>query len=132
MQLTKGQWQATVADNVERAGQPLSPLISHPHPCTHTRNAAPFAARSPHAPSPSSLPTHTPSLSLVSSKVEFDAADVKRLIFALFDVVLKTGHDTEVQVRAWMGVCLLMRQQQQWLHCKWPVGQRATAQNTQL
>jgi hypothetical protein len=36
---------------------------------------------------------------LVSAKAEFDAGDVKQLIYALYDVVLDTPHDLEVQVR---------------------------------
>jgi hypothetical protein len=36
---------------------------------------------------------------LISAKTEFEACDVKRLIYALYEVVLETSNDVEVQVR---------------------------------
>jgi hypothetical protein len=36
---------------------------------------------------------------LLSAKTEFEACDVKRLILGLFEVVLATPHDLDVQVR---------------------------------
>jgi hypothetical protein len=42
---------------------------------------------------------------LISAKTEFDAGDVKQLIYALYDVVLDTPHDLEVQVRGGGASC---------------------------
>ena len=44
-------------------------------------------------------------LRLISAKTEFDAGDVKQLIYALYDVVLDTPHDLEVQVRGGGACC---------------------------
>jgi hypothetical protein len=49
----------------------------------------------------------------VSTKTDFDGGDVKRLIHALFKVVLDTSHDVTVQVSSSSRQYVSVREQQQ-------------------
>lgn len=77
----------------KRLGPPHRHLLAH-HLILPSLHLLPFLSLA--TPTPPFLPS--PPYRLVSAKTEFDAGDVKRLIYALFDVVLQTSHDLEVQV----------------------------------